>query len=57
MSICFEFVNLKIIYLYIRNKFWKDIVNVYKEKNVWKLINRSEYVCKILWCNKYYKIN
>lgn len=57
MSICFECVNLKIIYLYIRNKLWKDIFNVYKEKNVQKLINRSEYVCKILWCNKYYKIN
>lgn len=48
MSICFECVNLKIIYLYIRNKFWKDIFNVYKEKNVQKLINRSEYVCKIM---------
>lgn len=41
MSICYECVNLRIIYLYIRNKFWKDIFNVYKEKNVWKLINKN----------------
>lgn len=57
MSTCSECANLKIIYLHIRNKFWKDTFNAHKEKNVQKLINRSEYAGKTLWCNKYYKIN
>lgn len=34
MSTCSECANLKIIYLYIRNKFWKDTFNAHKEKNV-----------------------
>lgn len=57
MSTCHECANLRIIYLHIRNKFWKDTFNAHKEKNVWKLINRSEYACKTLWCNKNFKIN
>lgn len=57
MRKCSECANLKIIYLYIRNKFWKDTFNAHKEKNVQKLINRSEYACKTLWRNKNYKIN
>lgn len=57
MSTCHECANLRIIYLHIRNKFWKDTFSAHKEKNVWKLINRSEYACKTLWCNKNFKIN
>lgn len=34
MSTCSECANLKIIYLHIRNKFWKDTFNAHKEKNV-----------------------
>lgn len=34
MSTCSESANLKIIYLHIRNKFWKDTFNAHKEKNV-----------------------
>lgn len=34
MSTCHECANLRIIYLHIRNKFWKDTFNAHKEKNV-----------------------
>lgn len=56
MSTCSECANLKIIYLHIRNKFWKDTFNAHKEKNVQKLIIEVNMHVK-LWCNKYYKIN
>lgn len=56
MSTCSECANLKIIYLHIRNKFWKDTFNAHKEKNVQKLINRSEYACKTLWLTNITKL-